>query len=129
MKNSEDLIWGALIGLLLTMAGAYLFFYTIYSLNGNPQATVADIMAHWPQLERVPSLKGLRGEVGGQQLPDSYSLEKLPKAGIVWPCGDGSEFHICYLMADGSKPDVNRAVDLADRSDKYIFRIQKGGDE
>jgi len=102
MKNREDLIWKGLIGLLLTMAGAYLLFYVVYSLNGNPQATVADIMAHWPQLERAPSLRGIRGEVGGAPLPDGYDLAKLPKVGLVWPCRATPEFQICYLMPDGS---------------------------
>lgn len=128
MKNKDDLIWGSLIGVLLVMAGVYLAFYLVYSLNGNPQATVADIMAHWPQLGAAPSLKGIRGEVGGQPLPDDIKLEKLPKAGMVWPCnGQEAAAQVCYLNADFSQSANNDPVDFAqDNNGKFIFVMRQG---
>lgn len=130
MKNKDDLVWGALIGLLVAMAGAYLLFYVVYSIQTDPSMTIDDMIASWPQLGQTPPLEGVRGELGATPLPDGWSLQKLPKAGLVWPCGDEPEFRICYIMADGSDPAANQAIDVAaDYGGKYIFRIQKGGDE
>lgn len=128
----DDRVNRGLIGLLavlLIALGVLLMQYTTFDMFRSSVPSIDAIMAHWPQLQRAPSLQGVRGEVGGMPLPDGYDLNKLPKAGIVWPCGDDEVARVCYLMADGSKPDTNKSIDLAvDHDGKYVFVIQRGGE-
>ncbi len=127
MRDKDDAIWIVLIGLLLVFAGLYLAAYVTLTMQFGPQATIADIMAHWPQLTGAPSLDGIRGEVGGMQIPDHFDLGRLPKAGIAWPCTSGSESaQICYLNADFSRPAGHEGLDMAqDYQGKYIFITRK----
>lgn len=128
MKNGDDVVWGLLFGTLVAAIVIYLAGYIALATRLSPQATVADIMAHWPQLTDAPSLKGLRGEVGGMPIPDHINLGKLPKAGIVWPCTDDAEVvQLCYLNADFSRPAGRAGLDLAqDHHGKYIFIVSEG---
>lgn len=127
MKNRDDVVWGLLFGTLLLATGLYLFGYIALTTRFSPQATLTDIMAHWPQLQAAPSFKGIRGELGGRQLPDHIDLGKLPKAGVVWPCsGQEEAAQVCYLNADFSQPVAGVGIDIAqDYQGKYVFIMRK----
>lgn len=127
MKNRDDVVWGLLISLLVVAAGVYSFLYVTHSLSGVPRATLTDVAAHWPQLQAAPSFRGIRGELGGRQLPDHIDLGKLPKAGVVWPCsGQEEAAQVCYLNADFSQPVAGVGIDIAqDYQGKYVFIMRK----
>lgn len=127
----DDRVNRGLIGLLavlLIALGVLLMQYTTFDMFRSSVPSIDAIMAHWPQLQRAPSLQGVRGEVGGMPLPDGYDLNKLPKAGLVWPCTGAEEgAQLCYLMADFSRSPINEPVDIGvDHKGKYLFLLKNG---